>query len=252
MSDEVGDEARLRETIDPRWLILLLDMARIHHRDPMRQRKRFGLVVRHIDERDAHFLLQVDELELHLLAQFGIERGKRFIEQQHGRMRHKGTSDRDALFLSSREFVRIALAEPREPHVGERLGYLRADLSCWRLRHLERKGDVAFDRHVREQCVALEHRAHGTLFGRPPRQVLAIEEDAAAVRQVEAGDHPQESRLAAAGGPEQREELSGLDPEAHAVDGCEVAETTRHFADLEERHRGVGRRAGVRRQRRIV
>jgi hypothetical protein len=34
-------------------------------------------------------------------------------------------------------------------------------------------------------------------------------------------------------GAEQREELSCLDSEAHAVDGREVAETARHIADLE-------------------
>ncbi len=82
-ADEVGDEAGLGKAVDARRLVELLDVALVHHRDPVRQRQRLGLVVRHVDERDADFLLQVDELDLHLLAQLGVERGERLVEQQH-------------------------------------------------------------------------------------------------------------------------------------------------------------------------
>ncbi len=128
MADEVGDEARPREAVDARRLVLLLDVPGVHHRDPVRQRERFGLVVRHVDERDADFLLQVDELDLHFLAQLRVERRERLVEQQHRRMRDERARDRDALLLPAGELVRVALAESGEPDVLQRFRDLGGDL----------------------------------------------------------------------------------------------------------------------------
>ena len=47
---------------------------------------------------------------------------------------------------------------------------------------------------------------------------------AAARRELEAADHPQRRRLAAAGRPEEREELPGGDVDGHAVDRPDLAE----------------------------
>ena len=87
LADEIGDEPGPREAVDLRRLVGLLDAAVVHHRNPVRQRQRFGLVVRHVDERDADFLLQVDELDLQLLAELRVECCQRLVEQQHRRMR---------------------------------------------------------------------------------------------------------------------------------------------------------------------
>ena len=79
----------------------------------MRQRQRLGLVVRHVDERDADLLLQVDELDLQLLAELRVECCERLVEQQHRRMRDERARDRNALLLAAGELVRIALARTR-------------------------------------------------------------------------------------------------------------------------------------------
>jgi len=61
-----------------------------------------------------------------------------------------------------------------------------------------------------------------------------------AVGEIEAGDHPQQRRLAAARRTEKGEELAGLDGEAHVVDGGEIAEPACHPLDFEQRHRRLG------------
>ena len=76
----------------------------------------------------------------------------------------------------------------------------------------------------------------GRRSGGVDREVDAVEDDAAGVRQVEPGDHPQQRGLAAAGRPQQGEEFAGLDLEADVVDGEEVAEAAGNVLDLEERH----------------
>jgi hypothetical protein len=237
-TDEVGDEARRRKAVQARGLVDLLDPPLVHHGDPVRQRERLGLIVRHIDERDADLLLQIDQLDLHLLAQLGVERGQRLVEQQHCRMRDQRPADRHPLLLAAGKLVRIAFAEAGQAHILEGFADLAGNLRRRRLRHLQRKCDVALDRHVRKQRVTLEYRAHRPFFRRPVGQVGAVEQDAPAVGQIEPCDHAQQCRLAAAGRPEQSEKLAGLDVDADAVDRRELTEPARHVLDFEQRHRG--------------
>lgn len=54
--------------------------------------------------------------------------------------------------------------------------------------------------------------------------MLAVEQDPALVGQIEACNHAQERRFAAARRAEQREELASFDRQADRVDCCEIAE----------------------------
>ena len=86
-----------------------------------------------------------------------------------------------------------------------------------------------------ESRVVLEDEADvATLRGEPGR-VLAREQDLARVGPLEAGDDPQQSRLAGAAGPEHRRERALRDLERDIIDGEERAEALRDVADL-DRH----------------
>ena len=237
MTYEVGDETRSREAVDLRRLVDLLHAALVHHRDAMGERQRLGLIVRHVDERDADFLLQVDELDLHFLAELRVQRGQRLVEQQHCRMRDQRAAQRHALPLSAGQLVRIALGEALQAHVFQRRRDFGADFGRRRLRHLQRECDVALDGHMREKRVALEHHPHRPPLRRPAGEVLAVQHDAAGIGNVEARDHPQQRGLAATRGPEKGEELAGVDADADVVDRGEVAETAGDVLDVEQRHR---------------
>ena len=56
-----------------------------------------------------------------------------------------------------------------------------------------------------------------------------------AVGRLEAGQHPQQRGLAAAGRPQQREELALVDVDADIVDRVDVAELLGDVLDLDER-----------------
>ena len=146
--------------------------------------------------------------------------------------------------------MRIALAEALQAHVFQRRGDPGADVRSASLRHLQRERDVAFDRHVREERIALEHHPHGPALRGAPGEVLAVQQDAAAVGNIEAGDHAQQRRLAATRGPEQGEKLSGFDADTDIVDCGEIAEAAGDVLDLEQRHRVCDSSAS--RNRRIV
>ena len=55
--------------------------AVVEHRDPVRHGQRLGLVVRDIDDGHAEPLVDVLDLELHLLAQLLVERAQRLVHQ---------------------------------------------------------------------------------------------------------------------------------------------------------------------------
>ena len=72
----------------------------------------------------------------------------------------------------------------------------------------ERVGDVGSHVHVGIEREQLKHERDVALRGTLERHVLAAQQDPAGGGQLEAGDHPQRRRLAAAGGPEQTEEIA--------------------------------------------
>ena len=121
--------------------------------------------------------------------------------------------------------------------------------SSWHVLGLQRELDVAADGLVRIQGVALEH--HGDLAGprRQPGHGVAVDEDIALGRLVQAGDGAQQRRLAAPRRAEQDEVLALLGRQVDAVDGPDraVAAATAErgpavvlldqVPDLDDRHR---------------
>ena len=90
------------------------------------------------------------------------------------------------------------------------------------------EGDVLEDRQVREERVALEDGVDVALVRRQSGDRAVAEVDRPRARLLEAADHAQRRRLAAARRPEQRVELAALDLEREVVDGDHVVELLRH------------------------
>ena len=107
-AEEGGDERRRRPAVQLLRRADLLEAPAAHHRDPVRDRQRLLLVVRHVDRGDAERLLQLADLAAHLDPELGVEIRERFVEQQHLGLDHQGSGDRDALELAAGELVRPA------------------------------------------------------------------------------------------------------------------------------------------------
>ena len=120
--------------------------------------------------------------------------------------------------------VRLAVPLVAEPDAGELGLDALVDLPLVDALAFEPVGDVLGHGQVGEERVALEHGVGRPLVGGQPRDVVAVDQDLALVRLLEAGDHPQRRRLAAARRPEHREELALGDVEVDAPNGGEVAE----------------------------
>ena len=77
---------------------------------------RLGLVVGDVDGGDAEAAQQRVDLDAQALAQRGVERGQRLVEQQQPRPHGERARQRDALALAARELIDAALGEFADAH----------------------------------------------------------------------------------------------------------------------------------------
>ena len=75
-----------------------------------------GLVVGDVDHGDAEALVQLPDLELHLLAQLLVERAQRLVHQDQLRLEHQRAGDRDALLLAAGSCAGRRAPKPDELH----------------------------------------------------------------------------------------------------------------------------------------
>jgi hypothetical protein len=198
----------------------LLDPAVAHDDDHVGERQGLLLVVG--DEQGAGAGGPEDRGDL--LAQRhpqpGVERGERLVEQHDLGLVGQGPGEGDALALAARQLVGVGPGP-----VGE-ADQLEALLDAARPRLAE--ADVAGHGQVREQRTVLEDHAHPPLVGLLPRAVAGDEPvadgDGAGVGHLEAGDDPQQRRLARAARPEQGHELALPDLQRRPGDRPRAAE----------------------------
>ena len=136
----------------------------------------------------------------------------------------------------------VAFELDQREHVGDALG----DFVLGQAFLLEAEGDVALDGEVREQRVALEHHIDRPPMRRHGCKIGAVEQDAAGVRPLEAGDQAQQRGLAAARGTEQGEELALINVERQMIDDRGTAEAFGQDFDAQQRTLiGIGPRRKV-------
>ena len=203
----------------------LLHSAAVHDGDPIGHRERLLLVVRDVDEGRAELGLDSLELELHLLAEFHVERAERLVEQQCRGLVDESPRQRDTLLLTSRKLAGAPTLQTLELDDAQHLVHALGVLASRDALHLEPEGDVVVNRHVGEERVLLKDHVHFAVIRRNRGHVFALQNDAAFVRHLEAGDHAEGRRLAAPARAEQREELALADRDRDVLHGSGFPET---------------------------
>ena len=204
----------------------LQDAAVPHDRDALAQRHRLDLVVRDVDGRDAELLVELRERRAHADAELRVEVRERLVHEERLRLAHDRAPHRDALALAARELRRLALEELLEAEQRRDLVDARPDLGLRRPPHLQAVAEVLADAHVRVQRVALEDHRDVAMARREVGDVAPADRDLARGHLLEAGDRAEQRRLAAAGRPDERDELAVADLERDVVDGDDVARET--------------------------
>ncbi len=131
-------------------------------------------------------------------AQLGVEVGQRLVHQEDGRLAHDRATQRDALALAAGELLGLAVEQVGQLDRRGCLAHPPVDLSLGHLAQLEAEGEVVVDAHVRVQRVALEDHRHVAVLGRQIVDDAVADLERALADLLEAGDHAQRGRLAAA------------------------------------------------------
>ncbi len=196
--------------------------------------------MRDVDRRHAEIALDAGDLRAHLHPQARVEVRQRLVHQEDPWLAHDRAAHRDALALAAGELAWLALQQVGEAERLARALDAAADLRLRSAARTEAEGDVLEDRHVRIERVVLEdHRDVA-----PPRvelvDRLVADRDLAGGDLLEAGDHPQGGRLAAAGGADEDHELAGFDLEREVVERRDAVVDLRHAVERDGRGGACG------------
>jgi hypothetical protein len=161
------------------------------------------LVVRDVNESEAHLRLDVFELELHLAAQLEVEGAQGLIEQEEGGAIHDCSGQRDALLLAARQLLRLAVGNVVEFNEPQR--FVGVGLGSGNVAPLEPKGHILQHRQVREQRVTLKNGVDGATVGLEMRDVFPANQHAPARGRLKPSHNSQRGRLAAPTRAEKRE-----------------------------------------------
>ena len=164
-----------------------------------------------IDESGIDALPQLDDLGTHLVAQLGIQVGKRLIHQEYLGAAHNGTADGYALTLAAGK--RLGLAVQVLGDIQDLGGflYLAVDLLRVYMAQLQAEGHVLVNSHMGVQGVVLENHRDIPVLGRNVVHQLAVNIQLAAGDLLQPGDHAQGGGFTAAGRADQHNELIVLD-----------------------------------------
>ena len=235
-ADERRDEEVVRAGVQLLGAVALQDVTVSHHRDPLAERHRLGLVVRHVHRRDAEPLVQLRERGAHADAKLRVEVRERLVEQEGLGLPDDRAAHRDALALPARELRRPPVEQVGEAEQFGDVGDAPRDLVLRRPPGAQAVAEVLAHGHVRIERVALED--HGDV-ARPRREVGDVpvaDRDRAAGHVLEPGEQPEQRRLAAARRADEHQELAVADLQGDVVDGLDRAERLRHPVERDRRH----------------
>ena len=235
-ADERGDEEIVRPAVEDLRPVALQDAPVSHHRDSLSERHRLGLVVRHVHRRDAEPLMQLRERRPHADAELRVEVRQRLVEQERLRLAHDRAAHRHPLPLAAGQLGRAPLEQIGEAEQLRDVGHAARDLGLRGAPRLQAVAHVLAHRHVRVERVGLEDHGDVPAARSEVGHVAVADPDLAAGHVLEARDHPQQGRLAAARGADEHEELAVGDLERDVVDGPHRTECLAHLVEPDRRH----------------
>ncbi len=150
----------------------------------------------------------------------------RLVGEDQPTLTDQRPGDRDPLLLATGHLVGIAVGQLVQPQLVQGADGGPPGLADPAAVELEREADVLGRGERRDEVEVLEDHAdpaatqRGEVGRAQRRGRLAVDLDAASGRQVEGAREVEQGRLAAAAGAHDRDELTGLDGEAHAVEGA--------------------------------
>ena len=160
-SEEAGDERipGTLEDLDRRRI--LNETPPVQHHDTVREKHRLLRIVGDHESARIRAFEPPQRLHADLLPEVLVEPGEGLVEEQHLRPRRERPKQGDALLLTARQGVRIALREVFETHLAQNPPHPRITA---RVGPRDSEGHVLTHREVGKERVVLEHESDATRF----------------------------------------------------------------------------------------
>jgi len=126
-------------------------------------------------------------------------------------------SERNPLTLASGELVWAPLSKTFEAHHLQHFVYPTSALAAIHALHHQSEGDILLDRHVRKECVILEHSVDIAIIWRNSGRGAAVQLDHPITRAVETRDQAETGSLAGTRGAENAEEFATANFEINPI-----------------------------------
>ena len=169
--------------------------------------------MRHEDKGDARSLLDLLELDLHILAQLEVKRAQRLIQKKNLRMVCQRTGNGDALLLATGQAIDIAVRKAIQIDHIQHVLHGRFDFLFTFAMDPHSKRHIVINIQMREQRILLENGVDLALVRWNIVDFLAIEKNIALVRMNEAADNPQGSGLSTSRRTKQGDKFASPDTE---------------------------------------
>src|SRR6266404_3343476 len=105
----------------------LLDVSIVHHDDSVGELERLFLIVGDEDAGDFDLVVEAAEPAAKFLADLGVERAERLVEQQYFGFDRECASECDSLTLAAGKLRRIAVGKEVELHEFQEVVYAALD-----------------------------------------------------------------------------------------------------------------------------
>ena len=202
----------------------------------------------HEQHRGAGFLADAQQQVVHLQPGQLVERAERLVHQQQVRLMDEGAAQGDALLHAAGELMRPGVVEGRKTDQRQELAGARPRRLVVAPEDLHREQHIVDHRAPRHQARRLKHEA---VVAERTGDLTPADGHRARGLGDQPGDDAQQRGLAAAGRPEQRNQLTALEAEARIVERddrlrrarAELADRKHlaHVFDCSERHQPVSR-----------
>ena len=196
--------------------------------------------MRDVHKSGAKGRLQLLELNLHVLAQFQVQRAQRLVQQQQSGLKHQAARYCHALLLPARELVNALGLRAGQAHALQHLAHAAFDLGRSHAPARQAIANVVAHRHHGKQRQVLKHHIDRALIGQHAVHGLAADQDVALVRALKARNHAQQGRLAAARWPKNAKKTAARHAKRQIGHRRKAAVVLAHPQGLQVGVRGLG------------
>ena len=172
----------------------------------------------HIDEGNAHLLLDTLQLVLHILPQAQVQRAQGLVQQQDLGPVHQRPGNGHPLLLAAGQLGDFPVLKALQTHHAQHFRHALLDFLGRHLGDPQAKGDVLKHVQMREQRILLEHRVDLPLMRRDIINPHTVKGDVSRRGRRETADNPQRCGLSTAAGAQKCEEFRIVDIQIDVIE----------------------------------